>query len=85
MSVLSDKKIMEMREEGRIVIEPFKRANLATSSYDVSLGRFYFREKEPEPGRSVYNPVNRMNLLFDYVVVAKQILTAHTTSIATLD
>ena len=33
-------------ELGNIIINPFKKANLATSSYDVSLGEFYFREKK---------------------------------------
>ncbi|TSC64232.1 MAG: hypothetical protein G01um101491_330, partial [Parcubacteria group bacterium Gr01-1014_91] len=35
---LSDKKILEQMKKGTIVIEPFTRANLATSSYDVTLG-----------------------------------------------
>lgn len=42
---LSDKKIIESMKTGDIVIAPFKKENLATSSYDVTLGEFYFREK----------------------------------------
>lgn len=45
---LSDKKILEEIKKGDIIIEPFKRDNLATSSYDVSLGEYYFREKESD-------------------------------------
>lgn len=45
---LSDKTILEQLERGDIVIEPFKRENLATSSYDVSLGEMYFREQKPK-------------------------------------
>lgn len=25
-------------------------------SYDVTLGRYYYRESDPEPGTAVYNP-----------------------------
>lgn len=42
---LSDKKILEEIKKGDIVIIPFKKENLATSSYDVTLGEYYFREK----------------------------------------
>ncbi len=43
----SNKKILEAMKGGDIVISPFKRENLATSSYDVTLGEWYFREKKP--------------------------------------
>jgi dCTP deaminase len=45
---LSDKKILENKKAGDIVIEPFKIENLATSSYDVTLGEYYYREQRPE-------------------------------------
>ena len=51
--VLSDKRILEELETGNVVIEPFQRRNLATSSYDVSLGEWYFREKRL--AQMVYN------------------------------
>ena len=41
----SDKRILEEIKKGDIVIKPFKKENLATSSYDVSLGEYYFREQ----------------------------------------
>lgn len=44
MSVLSDQAILGNLEQGNIVIEPFHRSNLSTSSYDVCLGEYYFRE-----------------------------------------
>lgn len=56
---LSDKKILEQKEKGDIVIEPFKRANLATSSYDVTLGEWYFREQKPKNFFGVYNIYNQ--------------------------
>ena len=52
---LSDRKILEEIKKGDIVIDPFKRENLATSSYDVSLGEYYFREQRPKHIYSVYN------------------------------
>lgn len=56
---LSDKTILEQLERGDIVIEPFKRENLATSSYDVSLGETYFREQKPKNFSNVYNIYNQ--------------------------
>lgn len=38
--ILSDKKILEAIEDGRIVIEPFRKECLGTNSYDVHLGRY---------------------------------------------
>lgn len=52
---LSDKKILEHMKAGTVVIEPFDRKNLATSSYDVTLGEWYFREQPPKDHKKVYN------------------------------
>lgn len=54
---LSDKRILEEKKKGNIVIEPFDERNLATSSYDVSLGEWYFRERRQN--FDVYNPFNK--------------------------
>ena len=56
MSLLSDKGIVRNMKLGNIVIEPFIRENLSTSSYDVTLGPYYYRESAPEPGQGIYNP-----------------------------
>jgi dCTP deaminase len=40
--LLSDKRIVEEREAGNIVIEPFDRRQLGTNSYDCRLGHWYF-------------------------------------------
>lgn len=37
--ILSDKKILEAIENGKIVIEPYDRGCLGTNSYDVHLGK----------------------------------------------
>ena len=52
---LSDKRILEGMRSGTVVIEPFKRANLATSSYDVTLGEWFFREQPTKYNHSLYN------------------------------
>ena len=56
---LSDKKILEEIKNDNIVIVPFKKENLATSSYDVTLGKYYFREKKPNYVLSHYNIYNK--------------------------
>tara|TARA_B100000745_G_scaffold260880_1_gene184597 strand:- start:9585 stop:10256 length:672 start_codon:yes stop_codon:yes gene_type:complete len=56
MPALSDKSILQEKEEGNIIIDPFDRKNLNTSSYDVTLGEYYFREGEPERFLGFYNP-----------------------------
>ncbi len=52
---LSDKRILEGMKKGSIIIEPFKRENLATSSYDVALGEWFFREQPTKYNHSLYN------------------------------
>ena len=42
-------------KKGTVVIEPFERQNLATSSYDVTLGEWYYREKPPVDHKKVFN------------------------------
>jgi hypothetical protein len=54
-SLLSDKAILRYRQQGKIVIEPFTLDNLSTTSYDVTLGPFFFRESTPEPGQGFLN------------------------------
>ena len=46
-SYLSDKAILEFKDKGEIIIEPFNIKNLNTGSYDVTLGENYFREQPP--------------------------------------
>jgi len=58
-SLLSDKAILRYKDEGTIVIEPFNVDNLSTSSYDVTLGNYYYRESSPEPGKGLYNPYSK--------------------------
>lgn len=78
-AVLSNQSILKAMERGRVVIDPFQKENLATSSYDVTLGQYYFRECEPQPGITLYNPYSKTHV--DRVwgnVCEAQPLKAHT-------
>lgn len=56
-AVLSDLGILYERQEGKIVIEPFSQENLSTSSYDLSLGEYYFVRQVSEAGMvNIYDP-----------------------------
>src|SRR3989344_1378134 len=52
---LSDTRILEAMKEGSVVIEPFERPNLATSSYDVTLGEYFFTEEHPGHFENIFN------------------------------
>ncbi len=52
---LSDREILEHRKAGTILIDPFNQENLATSSYDVTLGEWFYREQAPKYNHSLYN------------------------------
>ncbi len=52
---LSDKRILEEMRKGDIVIHPFDQGQLATSSYDVTLGEWFFREQPTKYNHSLYN------------------------------
>jgi dCTP deaminase len=46
MTTLSDEGIIQYRDSGNIVIEPFRIADVNTASYDVRLGPWYYREQQ---------------------------------------
>lgn len=52
---LSNQKILEEMKNGDIIIHPFKKENLSTSSYDLTLGEFFFREQSTKYNHSIYN------------------------------
>jgi len=53
--LLSQEQILKHLEQGTIVIDPFNPKQLKTTSYDVTLGEWYFREKTPADGSAIYN------------------------------
>ncbi len=60
-SLLSNTAILRHMSQGSIVIEPFNRKNLATASYDVTLGEWFWR-KRPAVGNSVMNMYNEQHV-----------------------
>lgn len=55
-STLSDKKILQYIKSKKIVIDPLEKTNINTSSVDVTLGEYYFREQTLDVGKSIYSP-----------------------------
>lgn len=56
---LSDKEILQEIDEGRVIISPFDKKKVSTSSVDVTLGEWYFREKKPTNHVHIYNIYNK--------------------------
>lgn len=52
---LSDKRILEEKKKGDIVIAPFNKKQLNTSSYDLRLGEWYYREQPSKHYHPIYN------------------------------
>lgn len=55
MGVLSKPTILKYLREGIIIIDPFNEENLNNSSYDVRLGKYFFRQKNMD-NISIFNP-----------------------------
>lgn len=66
MTILSDKQITE-RLGDTVIIHPFTPANVNTSSYDVTLGEWYFTEQLSDES----NPDNRLYNIWDFADVQR--------------
>ena len=53
--LLSRDQIIKHMKNGTIVIEPFIERNLKTTSYDVTLGQWFWRERHPAGRSTVHN------------------------------
>ncbi len=53
--LLSRPAIVRHRAEGNIVIDPFDERKLKTTSYDLSLGEWFWRERHPEGRITLHN------------------------------
>ncbi len=60
--LLSRNAIKKHMRDGNIIISPFKDANLANCSYDVCLGKYFYREKPPKESYTIYNPYNEKDV-----------------------
>lgn len=56
---LSDTQIITRIKDGSVVISPFNKDQLNTSSYDLTLGEWFYREQQPDPKQHFYNPYNK--------------------------
>lgn len=61
MSVLSKPEILKHFKAGNIVISPFNEENVANSSYDVRLGKYFFRQ-DPIKHSQILNPFYEKSL-----------------------
>ena len=55
LMLLSRDVILKHFQEGNIIIEPFDEKKLKTTSYDVSLGKWFWREGHPEGRATIHN------------------------------
>jgi len=53
--LLSRNAILRHREKGTIIIDPFDERKLKTTSYDITLGEWFWREAHPEGRATVHN------------------------------
>jgi dCTP deaminase len=63
--ILSNIQICAARSSERIIIEPYNLLNVNTSSYDVTLGEWFWRASNPEEtygGMGIYNPWSERNV-----------------------
>jgi len=62
-SILGNKAIRKFLQEKEIVIDPFDEKKLGTNSYDITLGKWYFREQPREISESnIYNMYSEDNV-----------------------
>jgi dCTP deaminase len=88
MTLLSDLRILEEKEKGNIVIEPFDVTSLGTNSYDVRIASYYFKENNDADSVCLDHPVE-VALLWDgpygainhIPVEGHQTILAHTVEI----
>ena len=53
--LLSRNAILRHKKDGTIIIDPFDPKKLKTTSYDVALGEWFWREHHPEGAHTIHN------------------------------
>lgn len=56
--LLSSTAIKRHLKDKNIIISPFNEKNLGNCSYDVTLGKHYYKELHPKESYTIYNPYN---------------------------
>ncbi|MEY2904167.1 MAG: hypothetical protein RJA52_183 [Bacteroidota bacterium] len=72
--ILSDQKILEALESGKIVIEPFRRECLGTNSYDVHLSKYLATYTDKILDAKKHNPIEHFEIPDDGFVLQPGIL-----------
>ena len=72
MSVLSKPQLLKHLKADNIVITPFNSNNLSNTSYDVRLGKYFFRQN-PLPHTQTLNPFSEESLRIMYAGVEEAI------------
>lgn len=62
--LLSRDQILKHMERGTVVIKPFDDRNLKTTSYDVTLGNWYWRERAPGGNSKIHNIYDQASTKF---------------------
>ena len=60
--LLSNTAIKRHIKKGNIIVDPYRPKNLGTVSYDVTLGKHYYREARPQEGYTIYNPYSEKDV-----------------------
>ena len=61
-SCLSNAAVLRHMNAGNIIIHPFNEKNLKSSSYDVTLGPYFFRERDPAGSSRTLNPYDEQQV-----------------------
>lgn len=64
--LLSRPDVLRHLKKGTIVIDPYKDDNLKTTSYDVSLGQWFWRETHPAARATLHNPYDEKSTNFTW-------------------
>lgn len=75
MSVLSKPEILKHLKAGNILINPFNHDNVANSSYDVRLGKLFYRQ-DPIKHSQVLNPFYEKSVRRMYDTVEEAVLVS---------
>lgn len=60
--LLSSTAIKRHIKKGNVVISPFNEKNLGNCSYDLTMGKYYYREKHPTESYTIYNPYSEQDV-----------------------
>src|SRR5688500_16778789 len=72
--ILSDKRILEEIDKGKILIEPFRKECLGTNSYDVHLGKYLATYNDRVLDAKTHNRIEEFKIPEDGIVLQPGVL-----------